>query len=49
MLSGGGKRKALLIDGLSGVGSLKAFVQELTDLPVEVVITHGHVDHWGPI
>ena len=32
-----------LIDGLSGVGSLKAFVRELTDLPVEVVNTHGHV------
>ena len=29
-----GSEKALLIDGLSGVGSLKAFVRELTDLPV---------------
>ena len=35
-----GSEKALLIDGLSGVGSLKAFVRELTDLPVEVVNTH---------
>ena len=42
-----GSEKALLIDGLSGVGSLKAFVRELTDLPVEVVNTHGHVDHCG--
>jgi len=40
-----GKERALLIDGLTGVGSLKAFVRELTELPVTLVITHGHVDH----
>lgn len=42
-----GSEKALLIDALSGVGSLKAFVRELTDLPVQVINTHGHVDHCG--
>lgn len=42
-----GEKKALLIDGLSGVGSLKSFVRELTDLPVQIVNTHGHVDHCG--
>lgn len=42
-----GAEKALLIDGLAGVGSLKAFVRELTDLPVTLVNTHGHVDHIG--
>lgn len=42
-----GGERALLIDGLSGVGSLKAFVRELTDLPVELALTHGHVDHAG--
>ncbi len=42
-----GSEKALLIDGLTGVGSLKAFVRELTDLPVTLVLTHGHVDHIG--
>ena len=42
-----GKEKALLVDGLSGVGSLKAFVRELTDLPVELVLTHAHPDHLG--
>ena len=40
-----GSERALLIDGLSGVGSLRAFVRELTELPVTLVITHGHVDH----
>jgi len=42
-----GSEKALLIDTLTGVGNLKAFVRELTDLPVVVVNTHGHVDHCG--
>ena len=42
-----GSKKALLIDGLTGVGSLKAFVRECTDLPVTLVLTHGHVDHAG--
>lgn len=42
-----GNDRALLIDGLTGVGSLKAFVRELTDLPVTLALTHGHVDHAG--
>ena len=42
-----GTERALLIDGLTGVGSLKAFVRELTDLPVQLALTHGHIDHVG--
>lgn len=42
-----GQERALLIDTLTGVGNLKAFCMELTDLPVTVVNTHGHVDHCG--
>lgn len=42
-----GDERALLIDGLTGVGSLKAFVRELTDLPVVMAATHGHIDHVG--
>ena len=42
-----GKDRALLIDGLTGVGSLKAFVRELTDLPVIMAATHCHIDHMG--
>ena len=42
-----GNEKALLIDTLYGVGSLKTFCKELTDLPIIVVNTHGHVDHVG--
>jgi len=42
-----GEKRALLIDGLTGVGSLKAFARELTELPVMLAITHGHIDHAG--
>ncbi|MDR2835427.1 MAG: MBL fold metallo-hydrolase [Bacteroidales bacterium] len=44
-----GKTKALLIDTLIGVGNLRAFCRELTDLPITVVNTHGHIDHTGGI
>ena len=42
-----GSERALLFDGLTGAGSLKAFVRELTDLPVFLVLSHGHSDHTG--
>ena len=40
-----GEKQAALIDTGSGVGDLKGFVEGLTDLPVRVILTHGHVDH----
>jgi glyoxylase-like metal-dependent hydrolase (beta-lactamase superfamily II) len=42
-----GETGALLIDSTWGVGNLKAFVRELTDLPVTVAGTHMHLDHIG--
>ena len=42
-----GNTRALLIDSLIGVGNLRAFCRELTDLPITLVNTHGHVDHTG--
>lgn len=42
-----GKDRALLIDALTGAGNLRAFCRELTDLPVTLVNTHGHLDHAG--
>lgn len=42
-----GQESALLIDALTGAGNLRAFVRELTDLPVTLANTHGHVDHAG--
>ena len=40
-----GKDRAALIDSGIGVGDLKSYVKTLTDKPVIVLLTHGHVDH----
>jgi glyoxylase-like metal-dependent hydrolase (beta-lactamase superfamily II) len=42
-----GDTQALLIDTLTGAGNLRAYCRELTDLNVQVVLTHGHMDHCG--
>ncbi len=42
-----GADRALLIDTGVGYGSLAEYVKTLTNLPLEVVCTHGHVDHAG--
>jgi len=42
-----GSDRALLIDGLTGVGSLLSFARELTSLPITIALTHGHMDHSG--
>ena len=40
-----GTKRAVLIDTCVGVGHLKTFVDGLTDKPLSVLLTHGHVDH----
>ena len=40
-----GTEKAALIDTGYGVGDLKGYIKTLTDKPLFVLITHGHVDH----
>lgn len=40
-----GTERALLIDTGCGYGDLKACVDSLTDKPISVICTHGHVDH----
>ena len=40
-----GSERALLVDTGAGVGDLKFLVESLTDKPVTVIVTHGHVDH----
>jgi len=42
-----GSAKAVLIDTTMGKGNLAQLVKNLTSLPVEVAITHGHGDHIG--
>jgi len=40
-----GKDRALLFDTAYGIGNLKEHVARLTNLPLTVVNSHGHVDH----
>lgn len=42
-----GREKAVLIDCGTGIGNLKECVEAITDNKVEVLATHGHVDHIG--
>ena len=40
-----GTERAALIDTCVGVGHLRVFVDSLTDKPLTVLLTHGHMDH----
>jgi glyoxylase-like metal-dependent hydrolase (beta-lactamase superfamily II) len=40
-----GTERALLIDTGMGIGDLRGAVEMITDKPLTVVISHGHVDH----
>jgi len=42
-----GNENALLFDTTYGYGSLHRVIREITDLPVTVVLGHGHFDHTG--
>jgi glyoxylase-like metal-dependent hydrolase (beta-lactamase superfamily II) len=42
-----GGERGVLIDAGTGIGDLRQVVENLTDLPVSVVLTHEHYDHIG--
>ncbi len=42
-----GENRALLFDTCVGVDDLASAVREITDLPLIVVLSHGHFDHIG--
>ena len=42
-----GNERAVLIDALCTVTGLYECVRKLTGLPLDVVMTHGHIDHVG--
>ena len=42
-----GEKQALLIDTAYGIGDLKNEIEALTNLPLLVINSHGHMDHCG--
>lgn len=42
-----GSERAVMIDSGMGIGSLMEKIREITDLPVSLILTHGHPDHGG--
>lgn len=42
-----GNEKAVLIDTGLGIDNIKRITDQLTDLPIDVLTTHVHVDHIG--
>jgi glyoxylase-like metal-dependent hydrolase (beta-lactamase superfamily II) len=42
-----GSERGVLIDTGTGIGDIRQVAEELTDLPVSVVLTHEHYDHIG--
>lgn len=40
-----GEKEAVLIDTGCGLGDLRAYIESLTDKPITVLLTHGHLDH----
>lgn len=42
-----GDERALVLDGSVGVGDLRTVVDDLVDVPVEMIPTHTHWDHIG--
>lgn len=40
-----GKERAALIDTCLGVGHLRTLAESLTEKPIVVLLTHGHLDH----
>jgi hydroxyacylglutathione hydrolase len=42
-----GSKRALLIDCGTGFCDVKGAVKSITSLPVDLVLTHGHTDHFG--
>lgn len=42
-----GRERAVLLDTGMGISDIRVEVERLTQLPVTVVVTHGHYDHIG--
>lgn len=40
-----GTERAVLVDTCLGVGNIRSVVENITKLPITVLLSHGHVDH----
>ena len=40
-----GSERAALLDSGTGIGDVRAYAEQLTDKPIVVLLTHGHMDH----
>ena len=40
-----GDERAMLVDTGSGIAPLRPYAESISDLPYDVLLTHGHVDH----
>lgn len=40
-----GTKRAVLVDTCLGVGNIRSVVENITKLPITVLLSHGHVDH----
>lgn len=43
-----GSKRAVFVDALQTVTGLYERAKEITELPIDLVLTHGHYDHAGP-
>ncbi|MDR1539726.1 MAG: MBL fold metallo-hydrolase [Clostridiales bacterium] len=43
LIDGGGN--SALVDADCGIGNVKEYVKKLTNKPLKVFLTHGHIDH----
>lgn len=42
-----GTQRACLLDTGAGLGNIRQYAENLTDLPITVAVSHGHLDHIG--
>ena len=40
-----GRQRAALLDTGTGIGHMLPLIRQLTELPLIILLTHGHIDH----
>lgn len=42
-----GNQKAYMLDTCNGIGNIRKYAETITNIPISVILTHGHLDHMG--